>query len=558
MLGALLIPIIIVGLAVAVLGGIITFARNYRKCPPNAVLVVYGRKRKVEIVDASGAKKFVERGYRLVIGGATFVMPMIESSEVLHLSTFQVNSKVENTPNIDGVPVDVEAIANMKISSDPTMLSSAVERLLTMNQQKLEQVASSTLEAQLRQIVGTLTVEKMIKDRESIQQTVLNVAQGELNKLGLTLDNFGIIKVGDKNGYIDALGKGKTAEVKRDAAVAEAEANREQAIKTAAAKLAGEKATAESEQAISDAHRAKDMQIADNQTEVQRRQARITIAAAAEGQMAQAELNKQTVAAQVAQVTADTELQKLELVRNQAMLEATTITTARKDAEALVIRAEGAQKAAVLDGEALRIKDEKQGLGDQARQTGEAEGRKAIALAEQAELVAKAEGKKADLLATAAGVAAHGEAEGKAKLAVLSAEAEGIDKKNKALAQMSEGAKMILILDRAPALIEEMGEAGEKIMGAMFEHVGAGLARIDNVSIVDMGGSKDGSGNGAVANFALNIPTVVAGTLAKFKALGLNVDDIAKKLGLDASMLEKMLGGALSGAVADTVSADKK
>lgn len=546
MFAGLLIPIVVIGLAIAVLGIVVTVARNYRKVPPNSVLVVYGRKRKMQVADGQGGTKEVQVGYRLVIGGATFVMPMIESSAVLHLSTFQVNSKVENTPNIDGVPVDVEAIANMKISSDPTLLGAAVERLLSMNQQQLEQVASSTLEAQLRQIVGTLAVEAMIKDRESIQQTVLNVAQGELNKLGLALDNFGIVKVGDKNGYIDALGKGKTAVVKRDAAIAEAEATREQNIKTAEANRLGETAKAESLKAISDAERDRDMQIADNQAKVQARQKRITIEADTAGEEARAVLEQKRVAADVARVTADIQLQGEEKKRKEAELDATTVTQARKDAEALIIRAEAGQKAAALDGEALRIKAEKTGQGTQAQQTAEAEGRKATAAAEQAELVARAEGKKADLLATAAGREAEGKAEGEAKRAIALAEAAGLDAKNKALERLSDGARLIMVLEKLPVIIEEAGEAGEKIVGSAFEHVGQGLARIDEVRILDMGGgSRNGDGT-PVANFAMNIPRIVAGTFAQFRAMGFDIENLLHKVGVDSKQVEGILGKAIA------------
>ena len=542
----LLIPIVVLGLAVAVLGLIVGFARNYRKCPPNAVLVVYGQKRKLEITDAAGNKKTIERGYRLVIGGATFIKPMLESCKVIELGTFQEEVRVVDAPNTNGVPISVEAVANMKISSDPTLLAAAVERLLSMKDADLHKLCNTTMEGQLRQLVGTLTVEEMITDREAIAQKVLSIAQGELNKLGIALDNFVITKISDKNGYIDALGQKRTAEVKRDAEVAKAEAQREQNVKVAEAERLGELAKAASKLAISDAERERDMQIADNETKVKSRKARIDIMANSEAQDAQAELNRKTVAAQVAQVTADTELQKLEQVRNEARLEATTVTTARKEKEARIILAEADQAAASLEGEALRIKAEKQGLGTQAQLTGEAEGRKAAATALQREQEAAAAGQQAMLLAQAAGVAAHGKAEGEAKLAILSAEAEGLDKKNKALANLSDGARLIMILEKVPEIVEKAGEAGERVVGSAFEHVGQGLARIDSVNVLDMGGNQNG--NGPVANFALNVPKIVAGTLAQFSALGFDIEGLLKMAGIDASKFEGILGSAIRGA----------
>jgi hypothetical protein len=220
------------------------------------------------------------------------------------------------------------------------------------------------------------------------------------------------------------------------------------------------------------------------------------------------------------------------------------VTTARKEAEALVIVAEGAQKAATLDGEAARILQEKQGLGEQAKLTAVAAGRKEAASANQAEMVAQAAGKQADLLADAAGVEAAGKAVGAAILAKLGAEADGADKKNKALANLSDGAKLIMVLEKLPTIIEEIGEAGERVVGSAFEHVGSGLAGIDGVKIVDFGG---GGGNGsAVADHALNIPRIVFKTMAGLKELGINPEDLFSKLGIDMSQVENILSGALT------------
>lgn len=549
MFAGLFIPVVLAGLAIAILGIVVTFARNYIKCAPDEVLVVYGRKRKVEVTGADGQVKSIVRGYRLVIGGSSFVLPMFESYKKIGLRTFQVQVSVSDTPNIDGVPVSVEAVANMKISSDPGLLAAAVERLISMQSKELHELCTSTMEGQLRQLVGTLTVEEMIKSRERISQQVLDVAKGELNKLGFDLDNFIINKITDKNAYIEALGMKRTAEVKRDAKIAEAEATREQDVKTAEARLIGERAKAESEKAISDANRDKEMAVADNTGKVKSRQARIEIEAQTAGQEARAQLEKTTIEADVARTVADTELQILELSRNEARLNATTVMTAVKEKEARIILAEADQAAASLEGEALRIRAEKEGLGTKAKLTGEAEGRKAAAAALQTEKTAEAAGMQAMLLAEAAGVEAHGKAEGSAKLAIFLAEAEGLDKKNKALAELSDGARLIMILEKLPGIIEEAGEAGEKIVGSAFEHVGAGLARIDQVHIIDMGGSGNGNGTSPVAGFALNIPKVVAGTLAQFEALGINVDGILEKVGVDSHQFKGILGKAIETSV---------
>jgi hypothetical protein len=278
---------------------------------------------------------------------------------------------------------------------------------------------------------------------------------------------------------------------------------------------------------------------------VKARQARIDIEARTAGEEARAELERKIKAADMARVESDTKLQVLERARNEAALEATTVTTAQKEREARVIRAEAEKEAASREGEAARIRSEKEGQGTQAKLTAEAEGRKAAASALQAEREAEANGRQAMLVAEAAGRNAGGDADGAARLAMLAAEAEGLDRKNRALAELSEGARLIMVLEKVPEIIEQAGHAGERVVGSAFEHVGQGLARIDEVRILDMGG-RNGEEPSPVAGFALNVPRVVAGTLAQFKALGIDADRLLKVVGLDAKKFEAMLGRAIT------------
>lgn len=540
------IPIVVLGIILVFVASIAIYASRYKRCKPNEVIVIYGKKRTVKIPDPANPGQFkeVERGYRLLTGGGAFIKPIIESFSRISLSTFQVNFQVTDTPNIDGVLVTVDALANMKVSSDPGLLDAAVERLLEKQGSNIEDICRQTLEAQLRQLCGNLKIEEIIQDRVKISQQVMETAAGDLNKLGFQVDNFLITKITDKEGYIEALGKKRTAEVKRDAAIAKAEAQREEDVKTAEADRIGKTAKAAAEKAVSDAERDKDVAVADNLTLVKKRQARIEIEAQAAGEDARAELERKRIAADMARVEADTELQTKEKQRKEAELDATTVTTARKEAEARIIRAQAEQDAASREGEAARILQEKQGLGEQAKLTAVAAGRKEAAAANQAEMVAQAAGKQADLLADAAGVEAAGKAAGEAILAKLTAEAEGFEKKNRALSNLSEGAKLIMVLEKLPEIINEFGDAGEAVMGAMFEHVGAGLARIDDVKIIDFGGGRgDGS---AVADHALNIPKIVFKTMAAMKETGLDFQGLLKKLGISTDQFQELMGGALN------------
>lgn len=532
-MSGMLIPIVIIGFAVVMISLVAFIARRWTKCAPNEVLVVYGRKRK----DKDGK----EQGFRLIRGGATFVMPILEGIERVSLTSFPVEFSVTETPNIDGVLVSVDALANMKVSSDPALLCNAVECLLETPFPEVKKTATDTLSGILRQIVGTLKVEEIIKDREKISQQVLDAAVNELGKLGFELKNFVIQKITDKEGYIEALGKKRTAEVKRDATIAEAEAKRDGDVKSAAALQEGQVAQAKAALEISNAERERDETKAKNAAVVQAEQARIEVKAKTAAAEESRTFKVATVDAEMAETAARTRLQEKERERKDAELRATVVVTAEREKQAKIIEAEGQEQAATKLGEAARIKRAKEGEGEREYNVATAEGRKASADADKTEKEAAAAGERAKLLAEADGREAAGKAEGVAKLAVLSAEAKGLDQKNKALAQLSEGAKLIMVLEQLPDIIKHSGEAFEGALGAAFEHVGTGLSKIDSVHVIDMGNNSDGSN--PVSNFALNIPRIVTQTIAQFKAVGVSPEKLFEVLGLDVSKLSSLLGG---------------
>jgi flotillin len=541
MLEALGIPLVILMVALAILGTVVFVARNYVKCPPNMVLIFSGRKHKVR--DAQG-KVIGKRGYRFVTGGAGFRIPLLEIVDRLPLTTFQVEAKIVESPNRDGVLITLDAVANLKVSSDPEVLPAAVERLL--GKENIREVAKTTLEGILREIAGTLSIEEIITERQMISQQVQSTATMELAKLGLRIDNFVITKVDDEQGYIRALGKKKTAEVIRDAVIGEAEAKREADIKSAAAQREGETAKANAEEQISNAERQRDVVKAENTAAVKSKQARIDVAAETAREDERKRLEVAKIAADQARVVAETELQSREQERRSAELDATTVIAATKEKEARIIRADAEREAAEREGEARRILEAKTGQGDQARLTAQAEGRKAAADALQREKEAEAAGDRARLLAEADGDKAKRLAVADGEKAKLLAEAEGYLKKMQALATMNAAARTIITLEMLPQIIEHAGEAGEKVVGGMFEHVGTGLSRIDNLTMVDMG-----SGNGdatPVERLALSIPKVIFKTLAEGKALGINLETLLEKLGIDSSQL---LGSLKTAAEAD-------
>ncbi|MDO8754406.1 MAG: hypothetical protein Q7J80_10970, partial [Anaerolineales bacterium] len=273
-------------------------------------------------------------------------------------------------------------------------------------------------------------------------------------------------------------------------------------------------------------------------------------------QIAQAErtkdLNTATVDAEKATVTAGIALQEEEKRRREAELNATVIVKAEKDKEALLIAADAKQQAAARDGEAGRILQEKQGLGQKAEDTGKAEGRKALASAVQAEmeataagdkatLLAHAAGKEADLLAVAAGIKAEKLAIAEGLRQYLLAEAEGALKKALAFKELDQGGRFLMILNALPPIIEALGVAAEKALTPAAEAIGDGLANVKELRIIDMGGSGAGTAGGKnVLGQFVNLPVeTIYGLVNKLKASGMMpvVEGLAKKYGFDLNQL---------------------
>ena len=528
-LSTLGVPIVIVALAFAFLGVIIFVSRNYMRCPPNEVLILYGRQHR--FVGDDG--KPVSRGYRLITGGAAFRIPLLERAQWLSLNVFPIPVRIENTPNNDGVRVTVDSVANVRISSNPALLGSAVEQFLGKEEGEIHKIVHDTLEGLVRQLVGTLTIEAMVRERESISRSVLHLTEAELSKLGFVCQTFVVSKIDDEHGYIEAMGKKKTAEVMRDAEIGEAEAKREATIKASAAKREGEAERLANEAKIADANRDLEVKKATYDAEIKAEQARAALA----GDIAKAERSKELklreVAVQQTEVEAMTAVAEKAALRREKELVAEKIKPAEAERQAVLISAEGVRNAAV-------VRAEGEAKAEVTLAEAAATATKARAEAEKVKLAAEGEGhaaaeaalKRQAGLAEAEVTKAKGEAEGAAIRAKLLAEAEGIEKKNLALAQMSDGARLILVLERMPDLIDETGEALAKALAPAFQAMGAGIAGIDKIQIVDMGGSASPNGSSAVERLALSIPNVVFSTLQKAKALGVDLDKILGKLGI--------------------------
>lgn len=529
---------ILVPLVVGILGIVVVIAlvslvnRNIIKVPPNTVAILSGRRR--TLVDpTSGERRVI--GYRVVRGGAAVKWPILERVDYISLNVITIPLRIESAYNIEGVPVSVTAVANVKIGSDDYSIGNAIERFLGMTTEQLQDVIFQTLEGHLRSILGTLTVEEMNSDRQAFAQRMADESAVDLARMGIIVDVLTIQQITDPNGYLEALGQKRTAEVKRDAEIGRAEAERDARQRSAAAMRDGATAEARAEAEIADAQRDTSVKKATFLASVQAEEAR----AAQAGPLANAEAQRAVVVAlqnvEVARTEASIKVQEMEALRRERELEATVLKDADAEREATVITAEASKQAAVLQAEGDRQASitraegqarerELLGAGEAARirQVGEAEAdaKKANADAVRSELLAQAEGSRAKLLAEAEGMRA-----------ALLAEAEGRRQLADALNAYGPAAIQLLMYQ---AFIEELPK--------VVEAAALPMSQIDKVVLFDSGnGHGPNGGGGTLGRYANQLPVIVTEMSERFAAAtGIDLlEMMQEKAGVDESPSER-------------------
>lgn len=512
----LLTVLAILVIVVALLIALMLISRNYIKVSPNQAAVISGRKRKLS--DGTVA------GYRLVRGGATLVFPFLEKVEYLDLNVITVPLATTRAYTGQGVPVSVKAVANVKIKGDDTSLRSAAERFLGMPQEQFHRLVFQTLEGHLRAILGTLTVEEINNDRQSFALKLTTEAAGDLEKMGIGLDALTIQEISDEEGYLDALGKRRTAEVKRDAEIGQAEANRDSKIKASQALQEGEKVRLETEAQIAQSQRETEIQKAQVQAEIESERAKASQAGPLADAKAQQQVTVEEVRVERVRTQEQIAVQEQEVLRKEKELEATVVKQAEADRKAAVLRAQGLQESAILEAEGR--KQAQIAIAEADAQTLEREGQgRAAAVA--AEGKAEAEKIRAVGLAEAEKLQAKGLAEAKSIEAQGLAEAAAIKEKAAAWREFNDAARLQTILEKLPAIIESTAP--------VFQAVAEPIGKIDKVVMIDQGGNGNGDGGGGINRFAQTGPTLIFGLLQQLQALGLSWPEVLAQLGIETN-----------------------
>src|SRR6202044_2706981 len=404
-----------------------------------------------KIVDPDGTIR--EVGFRVVKGGGRFVLPVIEKVDILSLELLTIDVQTPEVYTCKGVPVKVDGVAQTKVKGDDISISTAAEQFLSKSVDDVKNIAMETLEGHLRAILGTMTVEDIYQNRDAFASKVQEVAAGDMANMGLTIVSFTIRDIRDTQGYLDALGKPRIAQVKRDAQIAQAEADRDAMIKSSQATQAGQEAKFAADSKIAEAQREYQTNVAGYQATVNQKKAEADLAYDLQkfktGQLVKAEEGQVQIGEKQKQI----ELQQQEIMRKQRELEATV----QKPADAERYRVE-----TLANARKFQLETEAAGAASATKATGFAG-----ADVTRATGVAEAEANKARGLAEAAVI----EAQGKAT-------AEAMKLKAESFKQYNEAAVIEMIVRILPEMAGKISEP---------------LAKTEKIVIINSGGPGGGA-----------------------------------------------------------------
>lgn len=285
-------------------------------CDPNKILIISGRKYKRQDGQVLG--------YRVIYGGRTFRIPILETVKTMDLTTMPVPIEVTNAYSKGGTPLDIQAIANVKIARDEAVIGNAIERFLGRGPQEIARVARETLEGNLRGVVALLTPEQLNEDRLEFAQRIASDVQDDLSKLGLHLDTLKIQSVSDQLDYLNSIGRRQIAAIVRDAEIAESNA------------------VAEAEQVEADSNKLAEVAQTQARTVIQEKENELRRITAEVEKQARIEEERTQAAAEEARARAQRELQTIRAELEQARLEVEKILPARAQQIAQEFQARGA------------------------------------------------------------------------------------------------------------------------------------------------------------------------------------------------------------------------
>ena len=397
-------PFIIVLIVVVVLVLFMMFlmlVTRYKKCPPDKIMVIFGK--------VGSDKEGNNRSAKCIHGGAAFIWPLVQSYTYLDLTPISIAVDLKSALSRQNIRIDVPSIFTVGISTEPTIMENAAERLKGLKLTEIQDVAKDIIFGQLRLVIATMNIEEINTDRDKFQEAISRNVEGELKKIGLRLINVNVTDISDESGYIVALGKEAAAKAINDAKISVAEADKNGSIGEANAKREERVMVAEAEsQAIKGESKAK--------AEIARTRAAL--------REQEAEALKLAVTAE--KVQAAKALEESYVAEKQAELTRAAKEKATQEAD-VIIKSEIEKRKKEIEADAI---------------------------AEQSRRIARGE---------ADAIFAKMEAEARGMKEKLSKQGEGIAKLVSAAGGKADDAVRLMIADKLEQLVSEQGEAIKNI-----------------------------------------------------------------------------------------------
>lgn len=403
----------IIVLVVIVLGAIC--ASGYLKAPPNEAFIISGLKKNPKVL----------------VGKAGIKIPFLERKDTLLLKQMSVDIKTNGyVPTLDFIGVDVDAVAKIAIKRDADGMNIAMQNFLNMTEEEIVSCLTDSLQGNMREIVGTITLQNLVNDRTKFGDEVQTKAQKDMDRLGIEIISCNIQRLDDEKGLINALGQDNMSQIQKDAAIAKANANRDVAIAEAQATKVANDAKAEAAEAIAERNAIVSKKKADLKKEVDIKEAQAEAAASIENENQRKARDVAATDANIAKAEREAELKKKQIELRERELDALV----RKQADADKYAAEKAAEA-----DLIRRKKDAEAKAYQIKQEAEAQKAKADADKYSAEM-------------QAAGIRAVGEAE-----------ATAIEKKAEAQRKMGEASVLEMYINKLPQIVASAAGPLEKV-----------------------------------------------------------------------------------------------
>ncbi len=461
----------------------------WKKVPQDKALVVTGLKK------------------RVISGGGGIVVPIFERTDRISLENMKIVVSTQGALTEQGVDIIADGVAVIKVKSDKESILAAVEQFNTGNEARtigvIENIAKDVLEGKLREIISKLTVEEIYKDREKFASQVQEVAALDLAEMGLEIKAFTIRDISDTNGYLEALGKKRISEVKRDASIAEADAARETKIKTSEAYRLGEAARLIAETQISEASKDKELKVQSYKKEEQSAKAVADLAYEIESNKVRREVTETQMQVEILKKEKEIELAEQEATRKEKELDASVAKIADAEKYRLEKEADALKYRHILDAQAKSEAIRLEGIAraDANRTQG------------MVEVELKAEGIRLEGTAKADARRLEGLADVEIIREKGKAEAEAMLKKAEAFKLYNEAAMTQMIVEKLP----EIAQA-----------VASPLSKTEKIVIIDSAnGDSKHSGAAKVSGYITDIISTLPETVEALT--GVNMLESFKK-----------------------------